>query len=141
MTALFEVVPKGQAIPNVPNAPESKAGDDAQPEDRQVRADDMLLVKVRYKRPGAIEADAAREVTGTLSRSSRAVPFADADADLQWSIATAAFAELLKQSPYAVPDQLEALRDIFAAQTARDIERAEFLDLFDAAVSLLAEQP
>jgi hypothetical protein len=43
----------------------------------------------------------------------------------------------LKQSPYATPDKLDLLREVFADQQERDIERKEFLALYDTAVKLL----
>jgi hypothetical protein len=55
---------------------------------------------------------------------------ADADSDLAWAFAVAAFAEILKGSPYALAEQLAALDAIFAAQAERDLDRAAFYQLF-----------
>ena len=42
--------------------------------------------------------------------------------------------------PYAAFDELDALREVFAAQAERDGERKEFLDLFDRSVRLLRKR-
>jgi hypothetical protein len=59
---------------------------------------------------------------------------------LRYAASIAAFAEILKQSPYAAYDKLDALREVFAAQAERDGERKEFLGLFDNAVNLLPKR-
>jgi hypothetical protein len=55
-------------------------------------------------------------------------------------VAIAAFAEILKESPYAAPRALEQLRDVFVSQRNRDPERAEFLKLFDSARGRIRER-
>lgn len=139
VTALYEVVPKGKAIPSISSAPAIEQGEPVTG-DRQIRAADMVLVNVRYKQPGAAESDPAREVGGSIPASSMATPFAQADDDLRWAAALAAYAEILKQSPYATLDQLGVIREVFAGQQDRDIERKEFLGLFDKAKTLLPPQ-
>jgi len=135
VTALYEVVPKGKPIPKVDGAPIDKTGE-KEPGEREVKAEDMVLVKVRYKQPGATESDPAKEVT--VHEAGAEIPaFDKADEDLRYSAAVAAFAEILKGSPYATPDKLDLLREVFEAQQDRDIERKEFLGLFDKAVTLL----
>jgi Ca-activated chloride channel family protein len=137
VTAIYEVVPKGKQIPKVDGAPLDKEGE-KDPGEREIKADDMLLVKVRYKKPGAGETDAAREVV--LRSAGGDVPaFDKADQHLRYSAAVAAFAEILKDSPFAAPDKLEQIRAVFADQQERDIERKEFLALFDSAVKLLGK--
>jgi Ca-activated chloride channel homolog len=135
VTALYEIVPKGKPIPKIDGAPVDKTAE-KDPGERELDTDDMLLVKVRYKQPGAAESDAAKEVVERAAGSD-IVAFSDADQDLQYSAAIAAFAEILKHSPYATPDKLDQLREVFAAQQERDVERKEFLALFDTAVSFL----
>lgn len=135
VTALYEVVPKGKQIPKIDGAPVDKTAE-PEPGDRELDSEDMILVKVRYKQPGAGETDAAKEVVIRAAGSD--VPaFDKADKDLQYSAAIAAFAEILKDSPYKTPSKLDLLREVFAAQQERDIERKELLGLFDKAVTTL----
>jgi len=139
VTALYEVVLTGKQIPNVAGAPAAKQGEQAQGE-REAKPEDLVLIKVRYKQPGASESDAAKEVLLHHEQKADAPAFADADQNLRYSAAVAAFAEILKQSPYAAYDKLETIRTVFDAQKDRDIERKEFLDLFDKAVKLLPKR-
>jgi Ca-activated chloride channel homolog len=136
VTALYELVRKGGSVPVPERAPAAKSGEPVTGE-RQAGAEDLVLVKVRYKQPGASEADAAKEVVSRLAPSEIGSLFDQADQDLRWAAAMAAFAEILKQSPYATPTQLAALRGVFAGQAERDTERKEFLSLFDTTVELL----
>lgn len=135
VTALYEVVAKGEAIPKVDGAPIDKRAE-RDPGERQLDSDDMILVKVRYKQPGAGETDEAREVVQRFAGDD-APAFDEVDDDLRYSAAIAAFAEILKGSPYATPDKLGELREVFEAQKDRDIEREEFLALFDKAVMMM----
>jgi len=135
VTALYEVVPKGKEIPKVVGARIDMRAE-KEPGERELDTDDMILVKVRYKKPGAGETDEAREVV--LRAAGSDVPsFDEADDNLRYSAAIAAFAEILKNSPYAAGDKLELLREVFEEQQERDIERKEFLTLFDKAVTRL----
>jgi hypothetical protein len=72
-----------------------------------------------------------------LAADAKTATFADASQDLRWTIAIAAYAETVKQSAYGVPDKLSDLRGVFAEQAERDVERGEFLQLFDRAATLL----
>jgi hypothetical protein len=130
VTALYEVVLKDKQIPKVQGAPAAQDGE-AVAGDREVGAKDLVLVKVRYKQPGAGETDAAREVVSQVAASEKPSTFQDADRNLRWTVAIAAFAESVKQSPYAVPGSRERLREVFVEQQERDSERQEFLQLFD----------
>ena len=135
VTALYEVVQKGKEIPKLMGAPVDMRAE-RDPGERELDTDDMILVKVRYKKPGAGETDEAREVV--LRSAGDDLPaFEEADENLRYSAAIAAFAEILKSSPYATPDKLELLREVFEDQQDRDIERKEFLALFDKAVTML----
>ena len=140
VTALYEVVPVGKQIPQLDRAPAPREGN---PVDgmREVGKDGWVLVKVRYKQPGASESDPAREVVSRVLASDVPQVFGAADKDLQYSAAIAAFAEILKQSPYATPNKLDVLRQVFESQAERDGERKEFLSLFDKARSFLPAGP
>jgi Ca-activated chloride channel family protein len=138
VTALYELVRKGDDVPQSEDTPYPVGGDPVTGA-REVTADDLVLVKVRYKAPGAAESDAAKEVVNRLAPSAIGALFDQADEDLRWAAGIAAFAEILKKSPYATPTQLSALREVFAALAERDSERMEFLMLFDKASTLLPD--
>jgi Ca-activated chloride channel family protein len=135
VTALYEVVRKGGAVPAPMGAPAAESGDPVEG-DREVEAGELVRVKVRYKLPNATESDPASEVVQKLAPSEIGALFDAADQDLRWAAAIAAYAEILKRSPYALPSAKAQLRTVFAAQAERDFARAEFLKLFDAAIVL-----
>jgi Ca-activated chloride channel family protein len=134
VTALYEVVRKGDAVPAPAGAPAAQSGEPVDG-DREIEAGELVRVKVRYKLPNASESDPAREVMQKLAPSEIGALFDSADQDLRWAAAIAAYAEILKHSPYALPSSTTQLRTVFAAQAERDAARAEFLKLFDAATS------
>lgn len=135
VTALYEVVRKGGKVPVIAGAAAAQGGDPVEG-DREVEASELVRVKVRYKLPNATESDPAKEVVQKLAPSEIGALFDSADQDLRWAAAIAAYAEILKSSPYALPGSKTQLRAVFAAQAERDFARGEFLKLFDAAVGL-----
>jgi hypothetical protein len=64
-----------------------------------------------------------------------------ADADLRWAAAIAAYAEILKHSPFADRNALPIIEAVVAEQAERDADRAEFAQLFAKAKPLLAATP
>lgn len=130
VTALYEVVFQESDLPDRPDAPPL---DDGAAFDgvAEIDPNDIVLVKVRYKEPGASEADSASEVSTSLTTDEVVDGFEGAGGDLQYAAAVAAYAEILKGSPYASEDALSAIRIVLAEQAARDEARAEFLRLFD----------
>ncbi len=141
VTALYELVLPGQDIPSPEGAPEVLRGE---PTDapRAVPADALALVMIRYKRPGASEEDPAKEMSATIAASTLTDDAADAsgeaDRDLRWASAVAAFAEILKGSPFAQLDDLDTIAAIADAQAGRDDERATFAEMVQAARGLLS---
>ncbi|MET0411231.1 MAG: von Willebrand factor type A domain-containing protein [Polyangiaceae bacterium] len=129
VTALYEIVLEDQDIPEGTNAPASVGGA-AYTGAIEVDTDDLVLVKVRYKNLDAGEDDAAFEVSSSLAPSAVASAGDELDPDLAWAISLAGFAEILKESPYALPDTMGTLESTFEAQAERDDDRAEFLELF-----------
>jgi len=131
VTALYELVLSGGAVPLPPEAPAARAGEPyAGP--REVQAQELVRVKLRYKAVDAGASDPAQEVISSLGPDATN-GFGEADSDLAWAFAVADFAEILKGSPYANADQLAALDAIFAAQAGRDHDRSEFYQLFRSA--------
>lgn len=137
MTALYELVLQGQQLPAVEGAPAplDGAGYDGAVE---VDAADLVLVKIRYKDVAATETDEAHEVSASLAPDDVAASEANLDAAFQWAIAVAAFAEILKDSPYADPTRLERIGAV-AARPAfdDDADKEEFESLFARASALL----
>lgn len=136
VTALYELVLAGESIPEIEGAPEPDDGD-AFTGTLEVDAEDLVLVKVRYKQPGALTLDPAMEVTGNLAPAAIAASHNEADDDLQWAIAIAAFAEILKQSPFGTTANLDTIAAIASDQANRDDDRFEFAQLFDTARALI----
>ncbi len=138
VTALYELVLNGHELPSVTGAPAPEDGT-AYDGVTEVSPDDLVLVKVRYKSPGAAEADPAYEVQNTLAPAAVAETWADLDADFQWALALSSFAEILKDSPYAVPERLPQIETIIQRPAhAEKADRAEFVGLFAQAKGLLA---
>ncbi|MCU0662935.1 MAG: von Willebrand factor type A domain-containing protein [Myxococcota bacterium] len=137
VTALYEIVPEGKSIPMVVNAPEIEDGEPEQGE-REVGEQELVLVKVRYKSPEAQTDDPAFAVSASLSSGALRDELSQADADFQYAVAVAAFAEILKESPYAAPGALEQISEILAQQSFADPQREELKNLFETASSLLS---
>jgi hypothetical protein len=104
-----------------------------------VAATDYALVKVRYKQPSATEQDPASEVNAALGDDGIAEAWSKLDADFQWAYAVASFAEILKDSPYAMPGALNTIDNIIS-QPLHDgiVEREDFRAAFSSARPLLA---
>jgi Ca-activated chloride channel family protein len=137
VTALYQMVPTGIDIPTGEGAPTPQDGM-ASTAEPGVSGDDWVLVRVRYKQPGAAETDPATEVTKLLRAEDVAAGYTELDADFRWALAVSAFAEILKQSPYADPARLDAIGAVVhdAEHQARS-DRAEFAALFDLALPLV----
>lgn len=136
VTAVYELVLTGRDVPTFEGAPAPETGD-VYSGDVEVSADDLVLVKVRYKDVDATEEDAAYEVNTSLAPEDVAEAVSDLDEDFQWTAAVAAFSEVLKGSPYASADVLPTVKQIVAEQADRDADRREFQALFDMTLELL----
>lgn len=132
VTALYELVLADGQVPQVDGAPALETGDAFEGE-VEVSAEDLVLVKVRYKDVDASTLDEAYETSASLEPTDVAESHRDLDADFQWAVAVATFAELLKQSPYAEASSLDSIRVIVDEQGGRDADRSEFASLFNAA--------
>jgi Ca-activated chloride channel family protein len=128
VTALYELVLAGGAVPERAGAPAVSAGMTSELK-REVAAEDLVLVKVRWKGVDATEVTPAQETSAALATRDISDGVAAADPDLQWAAAVASLAEVLKRSPYADAKQLPAIRQIVEAQAARDEGRTEFAAL------------
>jgi Ca-activated chloride channel homolog len=137
VTALYEIVPSGGVVPAVEGAPalvDGPAYDGAV----EVADGDLVLVKIRYKQPGASEADEAKEVATSLPAADAVGSLEGFDADFRWAAATAVLAEILKESPYQRPELLDVVGDLFEGDPrTTDPDRAELVQLYTTARSLL----
>jgi len=129
VTALYELVLAGQPLILAPGQPALEDGPaaDVVPE---VAATDLVLVKVRWKDLDATDATPAKEVSASLSPEGCADGIVAADADLRWAASMAAFAEILKKSPFADVGFLPEIDAVVAAQGGRDGDRQEFASLY-----------
>lgn len=139
VTALYELALTNQELPEVEGAPEIEDGEPVDGE-REIAEEDLVLLKVRYKEPNATAEDAAKEIQAALAPENIHQELATADDDLAWAAAMAAFAELLKHSPYADTDARSQIQEIVEAQRERDADRAEFAELFGKALPLLEKE-
>jgi Ca-activated chloride channel homolog len=124
VTALYELVMAGDAIPTNPGAPPPQDGAPTTLP-HEIAAQDLALVKIRYKQPDAVESAAALETSRSLPADDVSETIGAADPDLQWAVAVAALAEILKNSPYADRTFLPAITRIVEGQKTRDDDRAE----------------
>jgi Ca-activated chloride channel homolog len=90
-----------------------------------------VLVKVRFKEPGASESDPAKEVAVSLGSDELASDASSSDADFRWSVAVAGFAEILKGSPYAPLEHLATVEELIGHEAySEDADKQEFVTLF-----------
>ena len=136
VTALYELVMAGQTLALKPGQPAIETGPatDAVPE---VAPADLVLAKVRWKTLDATDATPASEVSASLAAAQCADSISTGDADLRWAAGVAAFAEILKQSPFADPTYLPEIDAVVAAQASRDGDRTEFSQLYARARQML----
>ena len=102
-------------------------------EDATPDADDLVQVRVRYKKP---EGDESAEVTAVLPMSDVAADILDASPSFRFGAAVTEFGEILGDSPYS-DDTLDSVHSLAAASMFSDASSyAEFLDLVRAAQNI-----
>ena len=97
---------------------------------------ELAQVRVRAKRPGGTE---AKETSFGLQRAHLDQPFASADADYRFAVATMGAAELLRGSPYAEGWTFRRVLSLAADALERDPDRAEFVRLIRKASDLYGD--
>jgi Ca-activated chloride channel family protein len=137
VTALYELVLAGTALPEAEGAPAVVDGA-AYAGAVEITASELVRVKVRYKDVDAGEEDPAFEVISALGADRVSNVAAAPDSDLGWAISIAALAEVLKDSPYAAAGDVAAIEPTFAAQRERDADRSELVSLFQLAQGMLS---
>ena len=137
VTALYELVMTGQTIPTPAGAPELLQGPPVGDLPPDIGADDAVRVSVRYQAIGDAADAPAHEVGVSLFAGAVTANLTDADADLRWAASVAAFAEILKQSPFADRNALTVIDGVVSEQATRDADRTEFAQLYANARRLL----
>jgi Ca-activated chloride channel family protein len=137
VTALYELVLAGDELPAVLDAPEAIDGE-AYTGEVEVEATDFALVKIRYKQPSASSEDPATEVGAGIAPADIKAELGEADADVSWAVAIAAFAEILKDSPYANPEALPTIAEIVNGYSGTDGHRQSFASYLETATELLS---
>lgn len=144
VTALYEIVPKGQwpkpkaAVDSLKygNAAKEAAPDDEKPKTNlpPESADDLFTVKLRFKQPNADTSDRTIDYVVDDIAGKKIAP----SADFLWSAAVASFGMHLKHSQFKGQWTLDDI--IETAQGAKGADangrRREFLDLVQAAKRL-----
>jgi Ca-activated chloride channel homolog len=136
VTALYELIPVGQSLPEVEGAP-TLMTDIVEPLGMEITEGEMVLVKVRYKKPGASAEDLSKQVTASLGFGQAPLAFDDADSDLRFASTLAAFAEILKTSPYARPDMADDLLEILDETSGDHMDRLQLREQMVQAFELL----
>ncbi len=141
VTALYELVPPGVPLPSQMTSVDPLRyqtrtspvhADQAEPTDalESSLSDEWLVIRLRYKFPSE---DVSQRIEFVVR--DQAVPFTDADADMQFAAAVAAFGMLLRESPYRGDANYEQVLAIAQASIGSDPfgMRREFCDLVRAA--------
>lgn len=127
VTALYEVVLRGNLQPVIKDAPATRTGDRFRGT-LEGAYDDLVMAKVRYKDVDATETTAAKEFSVSLKNAEES--FTKADADMRWATGIAAYAEILRHSPFADKTVISKLDELFKEQSSRDSDRKEFYSLY-----------
>lgn len=127
VTALYEVVLRGNLQPVIKDAPATRTGDRFRGT-LEGAYDDLVMAKVRYKDVDATETTPAKEFSVSLKNAEES--FTKADADMQWATGIAAYTEILRHSPFADKTVISKLDTLFKEQSTRDFDRKEFYNLY-----------
>jgi Ca-activated chloride channel family protein len=103
----------------------------------EVREDELVRVKVRWKKPGATSGDAANEVATALGEDEIESDPERVDEDARWAIGVARLAEVLKASSFADRRELPIVRRLLAPLVGEDPDRRELVSLLPRVESLV----
>ena len=137
VTALYEVVPAGQNLPDQPSVDPLKYQFPAA--GRSTGSEDLLTVKLRFKAP---DGDKSRLIESPVQASAEKA-FDQASPDFQFAAAVAAFGMKLRGSPHAGDLSWKAIQNIARRNLGEDpgSYRAEFLTLVEKARQLGEPKP
>jgi Ca-activated chloride channel family protein len=132
VTALYEIVPAGQTLPDQPSVDPLKY--QAQATEQPTDSDELLNVKLRYKAP---DGDKSRLIQFPLQASAEKA-FDQASQDFQFVAAVAAFGMKLRGSSEAGDISWQEIQKIARRNLGEDpgSYRAEFLTLVEKARQL-----
>lgn len=136
VTALYEIVRVGKEVPMPKGAPPLKDGSPKAGE-REIGEIDLARVKVRYKQPGALSTDPAREVVETLVPDDVLGAVEAADDDFRWAAAMATLAEILRASPFAATSELPMIESLTDALGTKDADHAELVSILPRVAPLM----
>lgn len=134
MTALYELALTEDAVPRVQGAPPTTDGEPVEGE-REIAASELVLVKLRYKDPGALETDAATEIRASLPGTSTPGEL-DEDSNFAWAAST--LAARLRGDPYQSVERLDAAGTILSRLPASaPTERTDLAGHYLRAMSMM----
>lgn len=139
VTALYEIIPVGQPLPNQPSVDPLKYQSPVRVATEAPATNELLTLKLRYKAP---DGDQSRLMEVPL-RSDSTPDFTNASSDFQFAAAVAAAAMKLRNSPDAGDISWDAIKNIVRANLGEDpgSYRAEFLTILEKASRLQAGAP
>jgi Ca-activated chloride channel family protein len=126
MTALYEVVLAGGQVPAPEGAPAMTTGDPVEGA-REVLPGELVRVKLRYKFPGATEADPATELSASLGPDD-AIDVLEDESAFAWAVAT--FAGRMAYNPFVSSADVAVAAPILSS--AATAERRAFAALCEA---------
>lgn len=127
VTAIYELIPVGQSLPEPEGAP-ALMTDVIEPLGLEILPDEKVRVKIRYKDRLAGKEDESTQMADSIEMDREAVLFEDADSDLRFASSVAAFAEILRGSPFASKENVEFIMEILADTIGDRMDRSQFLD-------------
>ena len=138
VTALYELVPPGEEIENLPKVDPLKYQKTQEATDAELtettHADEWLTLKLRYKQPDGDTSD----LIEIAVKADTITPFEQSSADFQFTASVAGFGMLLRDSQYKGTTHYDAIKEwgIRSKGEDRNGYRAEYLQLVDVAKSL-----
>jgi len=137
VTAIYEIVPAGVAVPTDGKVDDLKY--QPKPGPAEQMSTELLTVKIRYKDPTgttskllarAVDRDAARELQATST-------------DFRWAVAIAGFGMLLREAPHRGNLSWQQVSALAVGARGQDVDgyRIQAIKLIDAASKLAPKTP
>ena len=135
VTALYELALAPEDLPkNVSAAARQSSSEIA----AEVGAEDLALVKVRWKQPGAASVDHASELTAALHGDAIESDPEQLEPDARWAIGVARLAEVLRGSSFASRSELPRVRAMLESLAEGKVDREELVSLLPQVENLTA---
>ncbi len=136
VTALYEIIPPGQAVPEADVDPLKYQTPPAATQAAEASGE-LLTLKIRFKAP-----EGKRSELRSFAVKDEPVAFSSASSETRWAAAVAAFGMLLKDSKYKGEASLEQVLSWAQAARGADLQgyRAEFIELVQKSRSFLASR-